>query len=272
MRKMRMLNRRAVIQQERNVMDDILELIAEGDEQTLKDLKLFVEDLRRKQKMDVVEALPVREKVPENGLSEILFVIDQSGSMGDEETEKAVVANFNKVITQQRGEPGDARVSTILFNTHVTTLHDALPIADVPEMQRCDYVPAGGTALLDAVGMGIKCVCKRQSALPAAERPATTIVVIITDGEENSSYKHTQTEIKQMIQTLQEKHGWNFLYFGANVDHFAEASNLGIGVEDSIAFDADEMGINLCMSECCHRISERRVAPNRTIKRPRKTK
>jgi Mg-chelatase subunit ChlD len=253
-------------------MDDILELIVEDDEQTLRELKQFVADLRRKKKVDAVEALPVRDKVVENGLAEILFVIDQSGSMGDEETEKSVVANFNKVIAQQRGEPGDARVSTILFNTHATTLHDALPIADVPEMQRCDYMPAGGTALLDAVGIGIKRICNRQSALPAAERPATTIVVIITDGEENSSHKHTQAEIKQMIQTLQEKHGWNFLYFGANVDHFAEASNLGIDVADSIAFNTDEMGIEHCMSECCHRISEHRVAPNPTTKRPRKTK
>jgi uncharacterized protein YegL len=229
------------------------------NESDRKVLERLIEERQEKEMMDAVKALPVREKPSENGLAELLFVIDQSGSMHGEETEQAVVSNFNKVIAEQRKEAGSAVVSTVLFNSRMTTMHSSLPIDEVPEMMRWDYLPAGATALLDAVGTSIERICKRQAALPDAERPGATIVVIITDGEENSSRTYTQPIVKRMIQTLQEKHGWDFLYFGANVDHFAEAHNLGIDVEDSLSFDACEDGINLCMAECNHRVSYRRA-------------
>lgn len=244
---------------EPKLMDLVTEFVASGNEQDCQELKGFLKDRLNKRKICAVDALPVLEKPNENCLAEILFVIDQSGSMGGEETEKAVVANFNKVIAQQRAEEGDAVVSTVLFNTQMVTMYESQPIAEVKELERRNYTPAGGTALLDAVGASIERICKRQAALPDAERPGTTIVVIITDGEENSSRTYTQPIVKRMIQTLQEKHGWDFLYFGANVDHFAEAHNLGIDVEDSLSFDACEDGINLCMAECNHRVSYRRA-------------
>jgi hypothetical protein len=179
--------------------------------------------------------------------------------MGGEETERAVVANFNKVIAQQRAEEGDAVVSTVLFNSKVMRKHASLPITEVAELTRRDYLPSGCTALLDAVGSSIERICKRHTALPEAERPATTIVVIITDGEENSSRKYSRSVVKQMIETLQKKHDWSFLYFGANVDHFAEAQHLGIGADDAVSFKTDKAGVAYCMHECSRRMSKRRL-------------
>lgn len=241
------------------LIDLLKGLMKDCNESDRKVLERLIEERQEKEMMDAVKALPVREKPSENGLAELLFVIDQSGSMGGEETEKAVVANFNKVIAQQRAEEGDAVVSAVLFNTQMVTMYESQPIAEVKELERRNYTPAGGTALLDAVGTSIERICKRQAALPEMERPATTIVVIITDGEENSSRKYSRPVVKQMIETLQKKHDWSFLYFGANVDHFAEAQHLGIGADDAVSFKTDKAGISYCMHECSRRMSKRRL-------------
>lgn len=244
---------------EPQLMDLVTEFVASGNEQDCQELKGFLKERLNKRKICAVDALPVREKPSENGLAELLFVIDQSGSMHGEETESAVVSNFNKVIAEQRKEAGSAVVSTVLFNSRMTTMHSSLPIDEVPEMMRWDYLPAGATALLDAVGTSIERICKRHATLPEAERPATTIVVIITDGEENSSRKYSRPVVKQMIETLQKKHDWSFLYFGANVDHFAEAQHLGIGADDAVSFKTDKAGVAYCMHECSRRMSKRRL-------------
>lgn len=244
---------------EPKLMDLVTEFVASGNEQDCQELKGFLKERLNKRKICAVDALPVLEKPNENCLAEILFVIDQSGSMCGEETEKAVVANFNKVIAQQRAEEGDAVVSAVLFNTQMVTMYESQPIAEVKELERHNYTPAGGTALLDAVGASIERICKRHAALPETERPATTIVVIITDGEENSSRKYSRPVVKQMIETLQKKHDWSFLYFGANVDHFAEAQHLGIGADDAVSFKTDKAGVAYCMHECSRRMSKRRL-------------
>ena len=249
------------------LIDLLKGLMKDCKESDRKVLERLIEERQEKEMMDAVKALPVREKPSENGLAELLFVIDQSGSMYGEETESAVVSNFNKVIAEQRKEAGSAVVSTVLFNSRMTTMHSSLPIDEVPEMMRWDYLPAGATALLDAVGTSIERICKRHATLPEMERPATTIVVIITDGEENSSREYSRPVVKQMIETLQKKHDWSFLYFGANVDHFAEAQHLGIGADDAVSFKTDKAGVAYCMHECSRRMSKRRLnrRPNGSI-------
>ena len=246
-------------QHNQELIDLLKGLMKDCNEADRKVFERLIEERQEKEMTDAVKALPVRETPSENGLVELLFVIDQSGSMCGEETEQAVVSNFNKVIAQQRKEAGRAVVSTVLFNSRMTTLHESSPIDEVPEMTRLDYSPAGTTALLDAVGSSIERICKRHAALSEAERPATTIVVIITDGEENSSRKYSRSTVKQMIEMLQKKHGWDFLYFGANVDHFAEAHRLGIGAEDAVSFATNEAGLVYCMKECSTRLSQRRT-------------
>lgn len=237
------------------LLKELMKNCSESDREVLERL---IEEHNGQKIPHAVKALPVRETPAENGLAELLFVIDQSGSMSGEETESAVVSNFNKVIAEQRAEMGNAVVSTVLFNSRVMTKHESLPITEVAELTRRDYLPSGCTALLDAVGSSIERICKRHTALPEAERPATTIVVIITDGEENSSRKYSRAVVKRMIETLQKKHGWDFLYFGANVDHFAEAHRLGIGAEDAVSFATNEAGLVYCMKECSRRMSQRR--------------
>jgi uncharacterized protein YegL len=221
-------------------------------------LERVIMEQKKHQKLSAVDALPVPETPLKNDLAELLFIIDQSGSMSGDEREWAVVKNFNEVIAQQRTVAGRALVSTVLFNNKMTTMYASIPIEQAPKLTRKDYAPRGLTALLDAVGASIERICTRQAALPEAERPATTIVVIITDGQENCSQTYMRSVVKQMIQTLQEKHNWKFLYFGANVDHFAEAHNLGIKEENAASFKTTKAGIRRGLLKCRYCIIDER--------------
>ena len=173
---------------------------------------------------------------------DILFIIDMSGSMGGEETEAAVVNGFNKVIAEQRLIPGEVRVSTVLFNNHSKVLHDRVPLSEVKEMERKDYLPFGSTALLDAVKTSLVRLHKKRKGASELQ----PLVVIMTDGHENSSRVTTRDEVKAFVTLLRDS-GWQFLYFGANVDHFAEARGLGIEEEAAMAFDVGEKGVSCCM-------------------------
>ena len=177
-------------------------------------------------------------------LSEILFIVDKSGSMKDQRED--VVAGFNKLLAEQKMLPGAAVVSTVFFNNHSKVLHNRVPLSEVKEIQLSDYLPFGLTALLDAIGKSISTVLNAQMETPPKQRPARTLVVIVTDGEENSSRYFTQPEVKAIVDLLQKRLGWQFLYFGANVDHFGEARNLGISEADARHFDCDEFDEFIC--------------------------
>lgn len=175
-----------------------------------------------------------------NNLTELVFIIDQSGSM--EGLESDTIGGFNAMLKEQQAEVGRAKVTTILFSNCCTLLHDRIDIKGVAPLTESDYRVLGGTALLDALGMAIHKIRKVQKLTIPQFRADNVLFVIITDGQENSSRMYTAAQIKKRIEHQQEKYGWKFVFFGANMDVVKEAGNIGIGADTAISYSADSVG------------------------------
>lgn len=179
-------------------------------------------------------------------LTEILFILDRSGSM------KGIAAatreSFNRFVEEQLTEEGEARLSLLLFNRSHDMVLESVPLNDVAPLTRETYVPNGGTALLDAVGLGIDRLGKRLAAMPESERPGTVIVAILTDGEENASQQCTWDEIQSKIRHQTEVYKWNFLFLGANQDAIATAAQVGIDPLNAAGWVSDQFGIHATSS------------------------
>ena len=150
------------------------------------------------------------------GLTEMLFILDRSGSMSG--LEKETIGGFNSLIEKQKKIEGSAVVSTVLFDGEMDVIHDRVPLEKIKELTEKEYYARGCTALLDAVGHSVKHIRKVQKNLPEEEKPEKTIVVITTDGEENSSCEYSLEKVKRLLSRMQEKHKWEFLFLGANID------------------------------------------------------
>ena len=141
-----------------------------------------------------------------DNLTELVFILDKSGSMSG--LEKDTIGGFNSMLKQQRAVEGDVLISTVLFDTHNTVLHNRVSIKDIKYLTGNDYKVGGGTALLDALGSAIKHINRVQKEMPEDERPAKTMFVITTDGQENSSREYTYEKVKKMVLKKQEKKSW----------------------------------------------------------------
>ena len=172
-------------------------------------------------------------------LTELVFVVDRSGSMGGLESD--TIGGFNATLARHRAAEGEAVVSTVLFDNEIDVLHDRISITDVNDMTDRDYQVRGCTALLDAVGGSINHISRVHGYLPDEYRPERTIFVIITDGYENASHKYDYRQVKDMISSKQEK-GWEFLFLGANIDAIGEAAKIGIAHDRSATFINDSTG------------------------------
>ena len=168
-----------------------------------------------------------------NNLTEIAFILDQSGSM--ESIKSGTLEGVNAFLDQQKKENSDypVRFSLTLFSTEVEVRHSSVSISEVPGLDEKTYQPSGGTALLDAIGITIDEIGKRLAETLEAERPAKVIVAIMTDGEENSSRVFTWDQISEKIKHQTEVYKWEFLFMGANQDAIANASRINISVESS---------------------------------------
>lgn len=173
-------------------------------------------------------------------LTELVFILDRSGSMFGLEAE--TIGGYNSMIEKQKQEPGEAKVTTILFDTYYEVLHDAVDIQKVEPLTNTQYFARGGTALMDAVGRTINSVGARLASTPEEERPSQVIVVITTDGYENSSTEFTKPMIKEMIEHQTNKYSWKFMFLGANIDAAAEAQSIGISGDWSAQYVASEIG------------------------------
>ena len=149
-------------------------------------------------------------------LTEIVFILDRSGSM--EGLEKDTIGGYNSFLQKQKKVDGEAYISTVLFDTGITVLHDRQNIKDVKLLTDDDYVPGGLTALLDAVGGAIKHIGNIHKYAIKEDVPEKTIFVIITDGMENASRRYTYSDVQNLIENQKEKYGWEFLFLGANID------------------------------------------------------
>ena len=190
--------------------------------------------------------------------TEIVFILDASGSMSGLESD--TVGGFNGMIERNREEPGEAVVSTIIFNDKSYVLHDRIDIREVPRLTRRQYRCSGCTALLDAVGGAIKHVDLVQGVLPDGYKADKVLFVITTDGMENASRRFSYAQIKNMIER-RRKQGWEFLFIGANIDAGAEAEQLGIERDRAADYLADEQGTEVLYAAMASAVASVRSAP-----------
>ena len=178
-----------------------------------------------------------------NNVTELVFILDRSGSMYGLESD--TIGGFNSMLEKQRNGEGRAYVSTILFNDHSVVIHDRKDIQNVKPMTKEQYQVGGCTALLDAIGGAIHHIGNIHKYARKEDVPAKTLFVIITDGMENASHRYSLSRIKEMIQHEKEKYGLEFLFLGANIDAISTANDLGIGSERAVTYCCDEQGTAL---------------------------
>ena len=175
-------------------------------------------------------------------LTEIVFILDRSGSMAGLEMD--TIGGFNAMIDKRRREPGQAYVSTVLFDNESQVVHDRVSLDRVPKLTREDYYVRGCTALLDAVGDAIHHIGNVHKYAREEDRPEKTIFVITTDGMENASRRYSYEKVKAMITRQTETYGWEFLFLGANIDAAREAARFGIRADRTADYHADSMGVD----------------------------
>ena len=176
-------------------------------------------------------------------LTEIVFILDRSGSMSG--LEKDTIGGFNSMIEKQKREAGEALVSTVLFNNDSVVIHDRVPIDKVPPMTEQEYFTCGCTALLDAVGGAIHHIGNVHKYAREEDRPQKTLFVITTDGYENASSRYSYERVKEMIGRQKRRYDWEFLFLGANIDAAAEARRFGIDADRAVDYKCDEAGTAL---------------------------
>ncbi|SCI00512.1 Uncharacterised protein [uncultured Ruminococcus sp.] len=173
-------------------------------------------------------------------MTELVFILDRSGSMSG--LEKDTIGGFNSMLEKQRKEPGDAVVSTVLFDNETEVIHDRVVIADVPNLTDKEYFVRGCTALLDAVGGAIHHIGNVHKYARKEDVPEKTLFIITTDGMENASHHYTYDKVRHMIERQKEHYGWEFLFLGANIDAAAEAKRFGIDESMAANYHCDEVG------------------------------
>lgn len=176
-------------------------------------------------------------------LTEIVFILDRSGSMSGLEAD--TIGGFNSMIAKQKKQEGEALVSTVLFDNVSEVIHDRVSIADIQPMTDEDYTVRGCTALLDAIGGAIHHIGNIHKYARAEDVPEHTLFIITTDGMENASRFYTAEKVKQMIERQKSKYGWEFLFLGANIDAVETARTFGIGADRAVNYNADSEGTQL---------------------------
>ena len=173
-------------------------------------------------------------------LTELVFILDRSGSMGG--LEEDTIKGFNSMLIKQLNEPGEALITTVLFDNDLELLHDRLNIREALPITEDDYYVRGSTALLDAIGMTISNLVKTTRQSKESERPEKVVFIITTDGEENSSREYTFDKINKMITYQKDRYGWEFIFLGANIDAIATARRFGIREDRASNYHSDEKG------------------------------
>ena len=173
-------------------------------------------------------------------LTELVFILDRSGSMAGLEGD--TIGGFNAMIEKQKREPGEAYVSTVLFDNVSEVIHDRVDIQKIEPLTRKEYYVRGCTALLDAVGGAIHHIGNVHKYAREEDRPEKTLFVITTDGMENASQTYSYEKLKMMIERQKEKYGWEFIFLGANIDAAKEAARFGIDADRAANYHADHEG------------------------------
>ena len=177
------------------------------------------------------------------GLTEVVFILDRSGSMGGLEAD--TIGGFNSMIEKQKKENGEAYISTVLFDDSTEVIHDRVPISQVEPMTDAQYYVKGCTALLDAIGGAIHHIGNVHKYAREEDKPEKTLFIITTDGMENASRIYSYRKVKKMVEEEKEKYGWEFLFLGANIDAIKVARRFGISSDRALNYESDEVGTAL---------------------------
>ncbi|MEE1173349.1 MAG: vWA domain-containing protein [Ruminococcus sp.] len=172
-------------------------------------------------------------------LTELVFILDKSGSMAGLEAD--TIGGFNSMLKNQKKQDGEAFVTTVLFDNEIQTVHDRIPLDSMSEMTDDDYVPGGCTALIDAIGKTIEHIKNIHKYARKDDVPESTVFVITTDGMENASREFSSAKVKKMIEK-QKSEGWEFLFIAANIDAVETASGFGIDIDRAVNYHADKKG------------------------------
>lgn len=173
-------------------------------------------------------------------VTELVFILDRSGSMSGLESD--TIGGYNAMLEKQKKEPGEAIITTVLFDDRYELLHDRINLRGIEPITDNEYFVRGSTALMDAVGKTINKIGNVQKHTAEDERPEHVMFVITTDGMENASREFSYEKISQMIEQQKVKYGWEFIFFGANIDAIATAERMGIGKDRATNFHADSEG------------------------------
>lgn len=192
-------------------------------------------------------------------LTEIIFILDRSGSMAGLEAD--TIGGYNQFLNTQSQKSGELRVTTVLFDHEYECLYQSICPENAVLTER-QYFVRGCTALYDAVGQAVTHTGRRLAETPEPERPSKVIVVITTDGCENASKAYTHQQIQNMIRQQQEKYSWEFLFFGANIDVENVAQTIGVQADRAFSYEADSAGVCKMMASACDMVSTLREAPS----------
>ncbi len=215
-----------------------------------------------------------------NNITELVFIIDKSGSMAGLESD--TIGGFNATLKKhKKDKESKTYVTTILFNTNFDMIHDRIELSDIKQMKETDYEVGGSTALLDAVGETIEHIKNIHKYVRPEDIPSKTLFVIITDGMENASHKYNNRQIKSMISAMREEKKWEFIFLGANIEAEEVAESYGILRNRSVNYHSDKGGtkaawdsinsaVKCCMEsrDCCEELNK--VDWKKAIKEDRK--
>lgn len=177
------------------------------------------------------------------GLTELVFILDKSGSMGGLEND--TIGGYNAMLKKQQEVEGECLITTVLFDNDYSLLHDRIDIRAVKPMTQKEYAVGGSTALLDAVGQTISKIGNAQKNTAEDYRAQKVLFVIITDGQENASREYSAKRVKELIGRQKSKYNWEFIFLGANIDAVETADSFGIPPDRAQNYHADPMGVKL---------------------------
>ena len=192
-------------------------------------------------------------------ITELVFILDRSGSMGGLESD--TIGGFNSMLTKQQAQDGECRITTVLFDGEYEVLHDRLDLRAVSPITDKEYFVRGNTALLDAVGKTINKTANAQKQSKPEYRADKILFVITTDGMENASREFSYGQIKSLIEKQKNKYNWEFIFFGANIDAVEVANRFGIAKNRAQNFHNDKEGIELNYTVMSKTIMDYRQAP-----------
>ena len=196
--------------------------------------------------------------------TELVFILDRSGSMCGLEND--TIGGFNALLEKQKKEPGQALVTTVLFDDRYEVLHDRIFVDRIAPITAADYYVRGCTALLDAIGRTIQRVSAAQRNDAPKERPEKTLLAVTTDGLENASQEYNYAQVRDLVERTEKEQGWEFLFLGANMGAISVASRMGISADRAVTYSPDSAGTRANYDAVCAAASSIRASQPLTKK------